>query len=52
MFLFGIILTCAVLLSYVIGLSLWQGIVVTLFCASIWLTGRGINHERREDFMV
>ena len=37
---FGLILASAVVLSYVIELSLFQGVVVILFCCSVYLTGR------------
>jgi lysylphosphatidylglycerol synthetase-like protein (DUF2156 family) len=35
-----IILASAVVLSYVLGLSLWQEIVFIGFTIAVWLTGR------------
>jgi len=40
---FGLILTSSILLSWVIDLSLWQGIVVVLFCSCVYLTGYKIG---------
>ena len=42
---FGIILACSVLLSWIIGLTLWQGVVVVLFMGCVWLTGRRAGYE-------
>jgi len=36
----GLILVCSILLCFVIGLNLWQSIVVVLFSACVYLTGR------------
>jgi len=36
---FGLILASSILLSWVIDLVLWQGIVVVLFCSCTYLTG-------------
>lgn len=40
-----LILVCAVLLSYVIDLSLWQGAVVVLFMGCVWITGLGTGMD-------
>lgn len=40
---FGIILACSALLSFVIDLSVFQGVVVTLFMMSVWVTGRRVG---------
>jgi hypothetical protein len=42
---FGIILVCSVLLSWVIDLTLWQGIVMNLFLVCVWMTGRRLGNE-------
>ena len=44
--LLGIILICSVLLSWVIELSLFQGIVIVLFMGSVWVTGRRVRDGR------
>lgn len=44
----GIILVCSVLLSWVIGLNLWQGIVIVLFIGCVWLTGRKVKYETKQ----
>jgi hypothetical protein len=41
----ALILACSILLSFVIDLNLWQGIVVVLFVGSVWVTGRRISDE-------
>jgi hypothetical protein len=38
--LIGIILASSVVLSFVIDLSLWQGVVFVGFVMCVWLTGR------------
>jgi len=43
---FFVILACSILLSWIIGLSLWQGIVIVLFMGSVWFTGRKMNNEK------
>gem|GEM_PF-6941821 len=35
---FAIILVCSGLLGFVIGLDVWQSVVVVLFCCCVWLT--------------
>jgi len=45
---FGLILASSTLLSWVIGLVLWQGIVVVLLCTCAYLTGRKMRHGREE----
>lgn len=47
MIVFKIILACSVLLSFVIDLSLWQGVVVSLFMGSVWVTGRKMKYVER-----
>ena len=42
---FKLILASSVLLSWVIDLVLWQGIVVVLFCSCVYLTGRMMSDE-------
>lgn len=39
----GLILVCAVLLSYVIGLSLWQEVVVTAFVGAAYWSAKTIE---------
>ena len=40
-----IILACSVLISWIIGLSLFQGIVVVLLMGSVWFTGRRVRTD-------
>jgi len=44
----GMILTCSALLSFVIGLNIWQSVVVVLFCTCAYLTGRKMRYGREE----
>lgn len=41
---FGLILVCGIVLSYVIDLDVWQSVVVLLFFCGVWLTGRRVRH--------
>ena len=42
---FGLILVSSILLSWVIDLSLWQSVVVVLFCACVYLTGYKLRSD-------
>ena len=44
--LLGIIVICSILLSLIIELSLFQGIVIVLFMGSVWVTGRRVRDGR------
>jgi len=44
----GLILVCSILLSFLINLSLWQSVVVILFCSCVYLTGRRMKCGREE----
>jgi MFS superfamily sulfate permease-like transporter len=40
-----VILACSALICWIIGLSLFQGIVIAVFMGCVWITGRRTKNE-------